>query len=115
MTDAVVAPAAMVADAALRLYAVGLAGVNVTVTGICCAALMVAVRVVEMTGLAPQAFVLLPLVVSQMLVGDTDRVTAGRWEAAVRPYLKTGYWVVVPKSQGSSLPDTPSTFAFQLA
>ena len=50
-----------------------------------------------------------------MVVGDTATVTEARWVLAVRPKSSTGYWLAVPKSQGSSLPAVPSTFTFQLA
>ena len=60
--------------------------------------------VAEVTGLAPQAAGSLPLADSQMVAGDTLRVTVARWSATSRPYFRTGYWFAVPKSHGSCVP-----------
>ena len=73
-------------------------------------ALSAAVTTAEFARVGP------PTIDSHMLAGETEIVTVLRWvDVASPPHLSTGYSVAVPKSQGSSLPVTPSTFTFQLA
>ena len=73
---ALVVPAGRLMVAELRLYA-ALVG-SVTVTSACQALARVAVMVAEVCGLAPQAFVSVPLVDSQMVVRLADMVMVAR-------------------------------------
>ena len=40
-----------------------------------------------------------------MVVVDAESVMVTRWVDVLSPYLSTGYWLAVPKSQPSCVPD----------
>ena len=89
----------------------------VTATSLFHFLLRVAVMVEEVGGLALlQAAAPVPLGDSQRVVGLAVRLTVGRWSAATRaPYLRAGYWLALPKSQGSSELLSPTMSMSQLA
>ena len=108
-------PAATVMVSALQLYAAFVGSVTTTSTSH--AVSRVAVTVADVTREES------PTLDSQMVVGLADSVTTALWSpAAWLPYLRVGYWLTVPKSQGSSVPlvrllfpSASSTSMFQLA
>ena len=111
VTDAVpfVEPAGMEIVVALSVYSPATAD-RVTVMSSSQAPLRAAEMVVALTRLSPVS------ARSQMVVGDGDMLTVARcFVSTWLPKSRTGYWVAFPKSQGSSLPSTPSTFTSQLA
>ena len=103
-------PAAMENVVALRVNFVSSAVGRVTVRSSSQAPLRVAVMMDSLT----RAGVRVDATRSQMVVGLGVMVSVARClDVTWLPYLRTGYWDVVPKFQGSSVPVTPSMSLFQ--